>query len=307
MPEPKVFSFRAKFFLALTFSFLLLGLGFNALATGLTISPVKVSHVIKPGETVNGTITLTNASDDKIIVEVNLNDFVPSAGGEGIQFISRAPGVTTVKDWITIGGQQTFEFKKNEIKAIPYKIKAPLAAEPGGHFGVAFFKASKPTETGQIQVSAQVGVLIFVTVPGNHLQKGKIINFRTPKFIQTGPVSFKIRFANTGTVHFEPRGAIKITNIFGKEVGQAPIEGQVVLPTGEKDLNMVWDPKGLLLGRYKAAANIVDGEGNVLTTDTLTFYALPLWYVLGFVAVMAILFFAIKFLRSRISISIKTK
>ena len=307
MPKPKVFSFRAKFFLALTFSLLILGLGFSALATGLTISPVKVSHVIKPGETVNGAITLTNASDDKIIVEVNLNDFVPSAGGEGLQFVSRAPGVTTVKDWITVGGRQTFEFKKNEIKAIPYTIKAPLTAEPGSHFGVVFFKASKPNETGQIQVSAQVGVLVFVTVPGNYLQKGKIINFRAPKFIQTGPVPFKIRFANTGTVHFEPRGTIKITNIFGKQVGAVPIEGQVVLPTGEKDLTMAWHPQGLILGRYKAAASVVDGDGNVLTTDTLTFYALPLWYVLGLIAVAAILFFAIKFLRSRISISIKAK
>lgn len=307
MPKQKFFRFRAKFFLALAFCFLALGLGFSALATGLTISPVKVSHVLKPGETVNGTITLTNASDDKIIVEVNVNDFVPAAGGEGIQFISRAPGVTTVKDWITIGGKQTFEFKKNEIKAIPYAIKAPLSAEPGSHFGVAFFKASKPNETGQIQVSAQVGVLVFVTVPGNHLQKGKIINFRSPKFIQAGPVPFKIRFANTGTVHFEPRGTVKIANIFGKEVGQAPLEGQVVLPTGEKDLNVIWDPKILLLGRYKAVASVVDGEGNVLTTDTRVFYALPLWYILGFIAAIAVLFFAVKFLRSRISITIKAK
>ncbi|MDP2736931.1 MAG: hypothetical protein Q8O59_04115 [bacterium] len=284
-----------------------LGLNLVNAGTGLTITPVKISQTLKPGEAVSGVISLTNVSEKAIRVDVKMEDFIPLAGGEGVQFVGRAPGLSTVRDWITIGGEQSFTFGKNESKDIPYTIKAPLTAEPGSHFGVAFFKATELQDGGQLKIGTQVGVLIFVTVPGNRLQKGKILDFTAPRFVQKGPVNFKIKFANTGTVHFEPKGEIKITNIFGKEVGKVPIAGQVVLPTGAKDLQASWNVAGLLLGRYKAAASIQDGEGNILTTNNIAFYAFPLWYLLGFILLVIIIFFILKFLRSKISISIVKK
>ena len=75
-------------------------------------------------------------------------------------------------------------------------------------------------------------MLIFVTVPGSNLQKGKILNFTGPKFVQKGPVDFKIKFENTGTVHFEPKGIITLANMLGKKVGEIPVSSQVVLPRG---------------------------------------------------------------------------
>lgn len=272
--------------------------------TGLTIQPIKVSHTIKPGETASGAISLTNASDDDIQVEVTVEDFVPAAGSTNIQFIGRAEGNTTVRDWINIGGNQTFVFKQGEARQIPYTIKAPASAEPGGHFGVAFFKATRLQKTEQLKIGTRVGMLIFVTIPGNNLQKGKILDFSTPRFVQRGPVPFSIKFENTGTVHFEPKGAIKITNILGKEVGSVPVEGQVVLPRGVRDLTADWNASGFLLGRYRAELKIVDGEGNELTAKTVAFYAFPLWYVVGFIATVIALFFGLRYLRKKIKFSI---
>ncbi len=275
---------------------------------GLTIQPVKISQTLKPGESVSGVISLANASEKEIKVDVKVEDFIPLAGGEGVQFVGRAPGLSTVRDWITIGGNQVFTFGKNESRNIPYTITAPDNAEPGSHFGVAFFKASELQEGDQqLKVSTQVGVLIFVTIPGSHLQKGKILDFSSPKFIQKGPVNFKIKFENTGTVHFEPKGSIKITNIFGKEVGEVPVQGQVVLPTGVRDLAAQWNAGSFLLGRYKAELSIIDGESNILTAESIAFYAFPVWYILGFLLTIAVLFFILKFLRSRLKISVSLK
>lgn len=272
--------------------------------TGLTVTPVKVSYTLKAGETTRGSITLTNSSEEAVKVELKVEDFIPVAGAEGIQFVGRAPGVTTVRDWVTLEAPESFVFEKNGTRNIPFVIKAPDNAEPGSHFGVAFFKASKINETGQqLKIGTQVGVLIFITVPGNRLQKGNILAFSTPeKFIQKGPVPFLVKFENTGTVHFEPKGQIKITNIFGKEVGIVPIEGQVVLPTGVKDLSATWNTADLLFGVYKAQISIKDGEGNELTTKSIYIYAFPVWYAIAFFAALAVLFFGIKFLKGRISI-----
>lgn len=274
-------------------------------ATGLTIEPVKISHTLEAGKTISGVIKLTNASEeDQVQVDMKVEDFIPTAGAEGLQFVGRAPGVTTVRDWVELEGPSTFVFKRGESKLIPYTITAPAGAEPGGHFGVAFFKASKIDSKEQLRVGTQVGVLIFVTIPGESLLKGRILDFSAPAFVTGGPVSFAMRFENTGTVHFEPKGAIVIKDLLGRKVGTVPIEGNVVLPTNIKELRYQWSNRGFMLGRYTAEASVIDGSGALLTAQKASFWAFPVWYIAGFLASIVILFFLLKFLRSRLKISI---
>lgn len=272
---------------------------------GLTIAPAKVLETVDPGKSVSGEISLKNESADQVKIEITVEDFIPAAGSTNVRFVGRAEGVTTVRDWITLDVPDDFILKKDESKQVRYTIQAPPDAEPGGHFGVIFFKASELQTAGSLKVATRVGVLVFVTVPGNQLQKGKILDFSAPFFVQKGPVPFIIKFENTGTVHFEPRGTITIKNIFGKEVGKVQVAGQAVLPTGARDLAADWDMSGLLLGRYTAELNIFDGEGNELTANKVAFYAFPIRYLLGFIAVTIALFFGIKFLKKKIKISVR--
>lgn len=275
-------------------------------ATGLTIQPVKISETLTPGQEVSGTILLTNASDQDVSVELSLQDFIPVAGAEGIQFVGRTDGATTVRDWINLPGGTSFTFKKGAVLEVPYTIEAPQNAEPGSHFGVIFFKARDIAEGQQsLKVGTQVGVLVLVTVPGNHLQKGNILSFSVPSFVAGRPVPFTLKFENTGTVHFEPKGEIVITNMLGKHVGTVAIEGQTVLPTGIKDLHFEWQGDGFLLGKYTAVATVRDGEGTALTSETITFYAAPIWYIALFVLGATLLFFIFKFVRRHVSIKLR--
>lgn len=285
------------------------GTGLLSAGTGLTIQPVKISHTLEKGATAQGYISLSNASEEDVQVDLKIEDFVPNAGGDGIKFVSRAEGLTTVRDWIVLNdGNPSIILKQDEKISIPYVIRAPANAEPGSHFGVAFFKATKLSDAEQqLKIGTQVGTLIFVTIPGNFLQKGNILSFAAPRFVQKSPVTFTTRFENTGTVHFEPKGTIVIKNIFGKKVADVPVEGQVVLPTGIKDLQTSFVTDGFLLGRYTAAINLVDGEGQVLTTESVSFYAFPVWYILSFIGVLVLVYFLLKFIRSKFSISINVK
>src|SRR3989338_663460 len=275
-------------------------------SVGLTIQPLKVTETLAPGASASGVVSITNASDEAVNVEVKVEDFVPLAGTYNIQFVGRAPGVSTVRDWVTLDSPKSFVLKKGEGKNVSYTIQAPPNAEPGGHFGVAFFKATLlPTSGGQqLRVGTQVGMLILVTIPGSHLEKGTVLDFSGPLFVKKSPIDFKIKFENTGTVHFEPKGKITITNMFGKEVGSVDVGGQVVLPTGVRDLVASVNFDGVLLGRYKANLKMFDGEGNELVASSITFYAFPLWYVIAFLVSVVVLFFAIRFVKKNIKISI---
>jgi hypothetical protein len=275
--------------------------------TGLTIQPVKVSVTLAPGQSADGVILLSNASDDGVQVDTSIQDFIPLAGADTIQFVGRAPGVTTVRDWVKIDMPVSSPLGKDEKKEVHYHITAPPNAEPGSHFGVVFFKAVPAGSTGSLRIGTQVGVLIFVTIPGNHLQKGKILDFASPSFVQGGPVNFTMKFENTGTVHFEPKGTITIRNMFGQVAGIVPIEGQVVLPTGIKELNFAWQPQGIIMGGYTAAATVVDGEGNELTSSSISFYAAPVWYLLAFFVTIIVIYLMIRFVRRRVSFSVSLK
>lgn len=277
--------------------------------TGLTIQPIKVSQTMKPGDQTSGTIRLSNASDEDVVVELSVQDFIPVAGAETFQFVSRAPGVTTVRDWITFNDKKnSFTFKRGEIKEIPYEIKAPLNAEPGSHFGVLFFKAIKESEAhSQLRIGTQVGVLVFVTIPGKFEQKGTIKGFETKSFYQTAPVSFVMEFENQGTVHFEPKGTIDITNMFGSKVGSVPIEGYAVLPTGVKKMSFSWNVAGFLLGKYSATASVYDVDGNLLSKASASFWVVPVWYIVSFIVILLVLFFVIRFIKKRLKFSISLK
>lgn len=276
--------------------------------TGLSIQPLKVTQILNPGESVSGVVQIVNAGDNAVNMETKVEDFVPLAGTYQIQIVQRAPGVTTVRDWITLDAPRSFVLEKGAEKNITYTIKAPSDAEPGGHFGVALFKASElPGNGQQLKVGTQVGMLILVTVPGSHLEKGNVLGFKGPRFVKKSPINFTIKFENTGTVHFEPKGTIVITNMFGKEIGKVPVGGQAVLPTGVKDLVASVNFDKILWGRYKANLKMFDGEGNELTAKSIVFYAFPIWYAIAFVATVLILFFGVRFFKKNIKISIAKK
>lgn len=292
---------------ALLAMFFVFSAGEAQASVGLTIQPIKVSHTLNPGESTSGSIRISNASAEPVNVDLKVEDFIPLAGTETVQFVGRAPGLTTLRDWIQLEGPSTFELAEGGTKIINYTIAAPYNAEPGGHFGVAFFKASRIGDEAQLKVSTQVGMLMLVTIPGNNLQKGRILSFDAPTFIQGNSVIFTTKFENTGTVHFEPKGTITITNILGSVLAEVPVEGQVVLPTGIKDLKTELLVDHQLFGMYKARITLKDGEGVELTADQLTFYAFPLWYTLSFLGVLIAVFLLLRFFRRRFSISIARK
>ena len=125
---------------------------FASASTGLTIQPVKVLYTINPGQTVTGIITLTNAGNSKAFIIPSVQDFVPTAGSSNISFVGKAPGVTSVEDWVgLVVPPQGFYLDVNETKQVSFTITAPKDAEPGSHFGVDIIQGN-----GRIQCESSI-------------------------------------------------------------------------------------------------------------------------------------------------------
>jgi len=255
---------------------------------GFTIFPAKLSLTVEKGQIYNNVISVTNAGDERMSVITDVQDILPTPGGSGFNYLPKAPGITSLVDWIKVN-EKPFELNPNEKKDVAFSITVPSDASPGSRFAVLFF-ATGGSGGGQLNISARTGSVILLTVPGDVKQTGEVFNFKTSKFVwQNKALGFSFDFQNTGTVYFEPKGAIVVTNFWGKKVVELPVSGQVVLPTGMKKLSSVWEKPGYLLGIYKAHLTInVTGEGDIATKNFI-FYALPLYPSLGALGILIIL------------------
>ena len=289
-------SFKLTIFIAILFSaqFFIGLFWFHAAQAkiGFTIFPAKLSLEVNKGSEYNGVIRLTNDGDDKTMVLADVQDILPTSGSSGYSYLPKAPGITTLVDWIEVS-RKPFELKAHQTREIPFTIKVPADASAGSRFAVIFFATGSLTSGGQLNVSARTGTVGLLTIPGDFKQTGEILNFRAPEFIwKRNPITFKFDFQNTGTVYFEPKGTIVVTNIFGKKIVNIEVAGNVVLPTGMRTLEAVWPKPSWLLGIYKTHLAIsVTGKGDVATKDAV-FYALPFYPSLGALGILIILIIA---------------
>lgn len=274
---------------------------------GFTIFPAKLSLTIDKGGEQENFIKVTNAGDSAVGVKIEVQDFVPQAGASGFNFVAKAPGVTSLVDWISID-RRVFNLKPNESRDIPFTVKVPSDASPGSRFAVVFF-ATGSSGGSQLNVSARVGALVFLTIPGDFKQSGEISNFRSPKFtFKKEAIKFDFDFTNTGTVYFEPKGLLTITNIFGQKIAEVPVEGYVVLPTGKRTISVDWQSaKWLYTLFYKAHLAIaVTGKGDIATANTFIF-AVPLVPTVFALIILAILIFITWYIKRHFKFAIVKK
>ena len=274
---------------------------------GFTIFPAKISLTIDKGGEQENFIKVTNAGDSAVGVKIDVQDFVPQVGASGFNFVAKAPGITSLVDWIEID-RQVFNLKPNESRDVPFTVKVPADASPGSRFAVVFF-ATGTSGGSQLNVSARVGALVFLTIPGDFKQSGEISNLRSPKFtFKKEAIKFDFDFTNTGTVFFEPKGLLTITNIFGKKIAEVPVEGYVVLPTGMRTISVDWlSDKWLYALFYKAHLAIaVTGKGDIATANTFIF-ALPLVPLVFALIILAILIFITWYIKRHFKFAIVKK
>ncbi len=273
---------------------------------GFTIFPAKLSLDVSKGSEYNGFIKVTNAGDSVVAVLPDVQDILPTSGASGFNYMPKAPGITSLVDWVQIS-RKPFELKPNESKEVPFTIKVPSDASAGSRFAVLFF-ATGSSGGGQLNVSARTGTVILLTVPGDVKQTGEVLNFILSKFVWSNqPIGFKFDFQNTGTVYFEPKGIITITNIFGKKIVEIPVAGQVVLPTGMRSIGAVWEKPGYLLGIYNVHLAVsVTGKGDIASKDA-RFYALPLYPSLGALGVLLVLIVAIWYIKKNFKFAVVKK
>lgn len=262
------------------------------------VGPGRTEVRVNPGETVTRYITVANRIAAGRAFSFSVEDMSGTAdGSESIVLLGDQNGPYSLRDYISFP-TESVTLDLNTRATIPVTISMPPDAEPGGYYGavlVSTFEASPEGSGGGARspMIARVGTLFFITVPGETDIEGELIDVSTTNdqvWYQSGPVDFNILFENRGSIHLNPYGEVRVTNLLGDEIGFVKLDPWFVLPKSLRVREVTWD-REFLLGRYNFTVQINRGYDDVVDVESFVIWVLPWKIVLGvFLSIFFVLF-----------------
>ncbi len=264
------------------------------------LGPGKVELQLKPGETKIVNITVANRMAESKRFLIDVEDIAGSDNPEqSVVLLGDDRGPYTLKDYISVP-QAEFELGPNLRAVIPVTIHIPADAEAGGFYGSVLVRTvtreatdgSDAAAAPHSAVISRIGSLFFVTVPGDLNKEGQLKDFSTINnklWHEKGPIDFQILYQNTGPVHLNPYGEMRINNMLGEEVGFVELQPWFSLPQSLRSREVTWN-RDLLFGRYTATLKLNRGYDDIIDESQISFWVIPWKLVsLAFAALVLLL------------------
>lgn len=275
---------------------------------GLKISPVRTDRTIAPGNSDTVTVYVENVTSVGATFHALINDFIAGSGENGQPSLildndKFAPShslkryIATIPD-VTIAAGET--------KAVRVTINVPKDAAGGGYFGaVRFAPVSNVNGKQNVTLSASVGSLILVKVPGDIKDNLTISSFDVRKsteaksgssfFTSNKNLYAVVRFNNQGNIQEQPFGKIVLKKgsktLQTTEINNTDPKGNV-LPDSIRRFSVKLDKVGTW-GKYTIEGNFGYGANGQLLSATSTFYVVPVALIITAVVLLVLIVAAI--------------
>lgn len=279
---------------------------------GFRISPVTSEFVIEPGQSEVLSITIENPTPGPITAVPIVNDFVAGENedGEALPILDLDAPSPRNSFRTLVSDIEEIPLDPGERREIDVTISVPADANAGGYYGIVRFEPKNLNDLGNVTLSASVGSIALVRVPGDLSEQLDLIQISAAQegslksFYTGGDVSVLVRLQNSGDIHLQPNGRVQIKNMFGDVVESYELNDSTprafILPDTirrfQDDLETTnW------FGRYTIEANIghMQGGGEPLSARA-TFWYVPIWAIAAlFIALAAIAFGIISLVNKR--------
>lgn len=273
---------------------LILGTFAFAQERGITISPLNFELTANPGDSLENKIRVSNPTKNIISVKMEVEDFTAMGELGQVSVEEQENQTYSLKRWVKTS-PTVFSLKAGEQKFVTFTINVPKNAEPGGKYGsvlAVITGTTGPKATGAT-ITTKVGALVLLSVSGKIKEELNVKEFSAPKFSEYGPITFVIRFENTGTVHVRPRGFVTITDLFGNKVNSSEFPQQNVIPGAIRRVEAKWDRFWLWGGRYQATLVGSYGSQNAPLSAVTTFWAFPWKIAIGVIIILALIIYLV--------------
>ena len=280
---------------------------------GLKISPVRSDINIEAGNSQNVTVVVSNVTSAVSQYDVIVNDF--TAGGDE----SGQPQILLDDDKFAashslkrlVGKVSGVTLVPGETKNISVPINVPKGYAAGGYYGA--IRLVPHTEEGaanrNVTLSASVGSLVLLTVPGNITEQVSVASLDVRKtvpanrvdaprtiFTNNKQLNAVIRFQNGGDIQEQPFGKLALKNWRGKNLATYEINSGTprgnVLPDSIRKFNTPLSKVGSF-GKYTIEGNFGYGNSGQLITASTTFYVIPIALMIALGVLILLIVFLI--------------
>ncbi len=267
-----------------------------AAGDGIGIKPAQISEGMKPGESRQFSVVISNMSGADQTYYLDRRDI--SGVKDGGTPIFADPNIEKtsfeLSQWISLDATQ-IDVPKGQERTLTFTLKVPDNAAPGSHFGGIFVSVQPPKlrESGA-SVGYEVANIISIRVAGEAVESAQIRQFSTDNYIYGKPqVAFNVKMENSGNTLIRPTGPLEITNMFGKQVATLTFNKDLsgVFPGTTREFSLPWSETGTMFGRYEAIISPVYGEDGFKQTvsSSVTFWILPMNIILPSLVGLAVL------------------
>ena len=225
----------------------------HAAVAGLTLSPTSIDVEVAPGASYSSQVTVLNQSEVDTSYRVYATPYSVT-GEEYKPYFSPVKGATDITKWFTFGKTDD-RLKVGSQSAIPFTVSVPKETGAGSYFATIFAETTEKGTSGVV-THKRVGMIMYLRVSGNAVQRGSISRWDVP-FIQQAPFGATVKVANTGSVHFPAKVKVTIADVLGNPK-YAYERMPEILPQKLRAIPVTW-PKGATFGLFK-----VSGEVNYL-------------------------------------------
>lgn len=266
---------------------------------GLKVSPVTTNIVVNKGETKVVTVYVQNVTPAPITLQALVNDFTASDNESGQPALLLDPSKYAPSHSLKryVAPIDNFTLQPGEQKGVTVSITIPQSAVAGGYYGAVRFAPVSTAGSGNVTLSASVGSLILVKVPGSYKEDLQLLSMdvRTgpddsPRVVFTGNSGLvaAVRFQNNGDVQEQPFGKILLKQgtkqLASYEINNTTPLGNV-LPDSIRKFTVNLDKVGLF-GQYTLVGNFGYGTSGQLLSGQTTFYVIPVALIVTAVVIL---------------------
>lgn len=269
---------------------------------GITVSPAFQQITIGQNDTDKTfDFSVTNNTSQEYELSLATVDFGSLDESGGVLFMGASDKSLNYKyglaQYVTLQQDRVVVEPKATAK-IPITITNKDSLSPGGHYGAILVTPDEIGESAsKVQVNQVISSLLFVTKEGGAIYQMGLQSFQLKTHLFSSPSEVDVRFQNAGNVHLVPRGLITITDPRGRIVKRGFVNdgSGIMLPetfrkftVPLKVINTAWWP-----GLYHMTLTYhFDGE-TIQHSKELTFAYVNGWYILGIMALSAVIIAAI--------------
>lgn len=266
--------------------------------TYISMSPVNETMTLNPGEVRSGTFTVANIGAKAFDFELGVKPFSVTSGDYALNY-GEETKYTEISKWVSYdipGGH----LEPNETKKINYTITVPMQVTPGGQYvALTATTSSRNAENNsgaEFTIGKSVAMILYVTIPGELIHSGEVIENKIPQFFFDPPISVNSLISNSGNIHEDAEYILEVRSFFGDELvytnADTPLT-HTIFPESERYETIPWE-NSPQLGIFKVKQTI-KYLGQTSVEEKVVFIC-PLWLIF---LILFMIFLAIFYIRSK--------